>query len=157
MIKDSAQRKYYRENREKLIVSASIRNKQAAKERKAAGMCVRCGNTPAIEGQVRCGCCSRALNDEGKARRLRQKALCYDHYGRICKCCGESQERFLTLDHVNNDGNIHRQTLSGGDKLYQWAIKEAFPESLQTLCWNCQMGKMFNGGVCPHATSKVGA
>src|SRR5216683_833717 len=25
-----------------------------------------------------------------------------------CACCGETQYEFLALDHVNNDGSIHR-------------------------------------------------
>ncbi len=37
------------------------------------------------------------------------------------------------------------------------------PEGFQVLCWNCNLGKYYNGGVCPHrgavdttATRRVG-
>lgn len=81
------------------------------------------------------------------------RTLVLDYYGAICACCGEKEERFLTVDHVNNDGYKHRKRNGdriGGTTLYLFAVKNGFPASLQILCWNCNCGKRMNGGVCPH-------
>ena len=88
-----------------------------------------------------------------KERYLERKKLVYDHYGAMCKCCGEKNIMFLTVDHVNNDGNLSK-TKKGyrrcGIYLYDLIINEAFPESYQLLCYNCNCGKHRNNGICPH-------
>lgn len=67
-----------------------------------------------------------------------------------CACCGESDHRFLTLDHVGNDGNRHRREYAC-HQIYRQARKEGYPPGrYQVLCFNCNMGKSVNGGVCPH-------
>ena len=73
------------------------------------------------------------------------KEKCFSHYGRVCKCCNvEFDENFLTLD--SNDTRNTREEI----ELYLWAIRNKFPESLETHCWNCSLGKEMNGGCCPH-------
>lgn len=75
----------------------------------------------------------------------------FEHYGNKCACCGETQAKFLTLDHVNNDGYLDRgKHTRGGHGLYRQVIRAGFPETFQILCWNCNLGKHYNGGVCPH-------
>jgi hypothetical protein len=32
--------------------------------------------------------------------------------------------------------------------------KHNFPGGHQILCWNCQQGKRFNNGICPHQLNK---
>lgn len=74
-------------------------------------------------------------------------------YGGKCNCCGESNVNFLTIDHINNDGYIHRKELekTDGGGFYYWLRKNNFPtDNFQILCYNCNMGKYANGGVCPH-------
>jgi hypothetical protein len=70
----------------------------------------------------------------------------FNIYGNICRCCGETNRRFLTLDHINNDGYLspHRQ--------YEItkAIKFVDKTRYQTLCYNCNCGKRVNNGICPH-------
>lgn len=81
------------------------------------------------------------------------KSQVMDAYGNRCACCGETQPLFLTVDHVENDGAEHRAGLGhgqGGDRIYKWLIREGFPSGFQILCWNCNVGKHLNGGVCPH-------
>ncbi len=69
-----------------------------------------------------------------------------------CICCGEKTIEFLTLDHVNSDGNLHRKEMGiGGDRIYRWAKKHDYPLSLQILCRNCNWAKHAYG-VCPHQT-----
>ena len=72
--------------------------------------------------------------------------------GPICKCCGETTLQFLTLDHVNNDGNKHRRTNGRAYPSYSNLKTLGFPQDppLQVLCYNCNNGKRVNGGVCPH-------
>jgi len=68
-----------------------------------------------------------------------------------CKCCNESEYKFLTIDHINNDGNIHRKEfkINSGNKLISWIIKNNFPDIFQILCFNCNLSKgLF--GKCPH-------
>lgn len=84
-----------------------------------------------------------------KHTRDKQRIKVYEAYGNVCKCCGESNYMFLTIDHVNNDGHIERKQYSQGG-LYSRIIQENFPERYQLLCWNCNTGKRRNNGVCPH-------
>lgn len=68
----------------------------------------------------------------------------------ICNCCGEKDPRFLTLDHVNNDGNEHRKLLKE-HQIIREAKNEGWPKNkYQCLCFNCNSGRASNGGVCPH-------
>jgi predicted restriction endonuclease len=79
--------------------------------------------------------------------KLRLEVL--NHYGARCACCGESEIRFLTIDHVNNDGSEHRKTVKT-NAIYRWIKKNGYPRTLQVLCHNCNWGKRVNNGVCPH-------
>lgn len=86
----------------------------------------------------------------------RQRVL--QHYGGKCVCCCEADLRFLTLDHVNDDGSSHRKDITvvyGGYAIISWAIKNNFPPTLQVLCFNCNCGKQINGGVCPHKSEPL--
>jgi len=73
-------------------------------------------------------------------------------YGGKCACCGESIPEFLTIDHIANDGNKHREkdkTMQGGG-LYRWLKKNNYPkDNYQLLCCNCNFAKGHFGG-CPH-------
>ncbi len=84
---------------------------------------------------------------------LRNAAL--DVYGRSCACCGEKEEAFLTLDHVNNDGAAHRRSLkTKGSHVFKWLRDNQYPEGFQILCSNCNLGRFKNGGICPHKACK---
>ena len=39
-----------------------------------------------------------------KRARDKLRALVIEHYGDRCSCCGESEIKFLAIDHINNDG-----------------------------------------------------
>lgn len=99
--------------------------------------------------------CSR--NSESlKKYGLRVKLEAFDAYGgRACVCCGESEVKFLSLDHVNNDGNVHRATTKRRGVRYPYLKKMGWPNDppLQVLCMNCNWGKRINGGICPHKDS----
>lgn len=93
------------------------------------------------------------INAGNMARRLVVRDEVYNAYGGyICKCCGETERLFLSIDHINNDGAEHRrrEKLQTGEQLYRWLKRNGYPDGFQVLCMNCQWGKRNNGGVCPH-------
>lgn len=86
------------------------------------------------------------------AQRESDRNAIYKAYGNICACCGETNPKFFTIDHVNNDGHIERKSgkYSSGSMFYRQIIKSNFPSNYQILCYNCNMGRARNGGICPH-------
>lgn len=126
---------------------AAGKAKFAAKyaDRKARGACIACGK-PAKPGGASCDACL-----ERQARRHHgARAACFDHYGRRCNCCGESEPLFLCFDHVQNDGFAHRKDDRRASNIAMWLKARNMPDGFQTLCFNCNQGKRLNGGVCPH-------
>lgn len=73
-------------------------------------------------------------------------------YGPQCNCCGEMEEAFLQVDHVNDDGNLHRNIVNPSD-LYRWLSRNNFPAGFQILCANCNHAKAVRG-QCPHTLSR---
>ena len=80
-------------------------------------------------------------------QRIRSEVL--TAYGGRCACCGESEHRFLAIDHVNGGGTKHRKILGGGTMLYRWLKKQGFPVGFQLLCHNCNSAKAYYS-ACPH-------
>lgn len=69
-------------------------------------------------------------------------------YGNKCVCCKETQNEFLSIDHINNDGNLHRNKLKRN--IYYWLRDNNYPkDNFQILCHNCNSAKGFYG-ICPH-------
>lgn len=93
----------------------------------------------------------RALRGQRNCHRKLKNAAYAAYGGFQCACCGETEEGFLSIDHVNNDGAHHRKNVSHR-KLPKWLKKNGYPEGFQILCMNCNFGKARNGGVCPHQT-----
>ena len=85
---------------------------------------------------------------------LRKEML--NAYGPVCACCGETEERFLELDHIFNDGYQQRMIHKNG-RCEMLALKRAgWPkERHQVLCANCNSGKARNGGICPHKVKNI--
>ena len=73
-------------------------------------------------------------------------------YGPSCLCCGERNRRFLTIDHVNGDGKIGRRRKRSHDLmlLRKLAKHGQVDPEFQILCYNCNIGKYLNKGICPH-------
>ena len=74
-------------------------------------------------------------------------------YGDCCACCGEVNKGFLSIDHVNGGGRAHRRAVGGTLQVLREIAKAGFPPDYQLLCFNCNLGRQYNGGECPH---KVG-
>ena len=83
--------------------------------------------------------------------RIKLEAL-QTYGGAYCHCCGENNVQFLTLDHINNDGNKHRRKGGRWYPSYSNLRAAGYPNEppLQVLCYNCNNGKRVNGGICPH-------
>ena len=76
------------------------------------------------------------------------------HYG-SCYCCGENRIEFLTLDHIDGGGSVHRKEVNHtGSRYYVWVRNNNYPEGLRTACMNCNMGTRFNK-VCPHKMEDI--
>ena len=88
-----------------------------------------------------------------RSRMAEMQCAIYDHYGRSCACCGYDDVRFLTIDHVNNDGNVRRKEGYGQFSEYM-RITKTFPDDIQILCMNCNFAKARFGGVCPHEADR---
>lgn len=139
--------------------------KKLRKKRKEDEVCILCGKK-SVKNVVHCNSCRRRIDDwkTEKGReynraasrksnlRLREETL--NAYGGACKCCGETEGVFLTIDHIDNNGANHRRELKGRNygcgstNVYRWLRKNGFPDGFQILCWNCNWAKSHGG--CPH-------
>ena len=147
---------------------------------KEAGLCPRCGKVPPEEGFAACRPCRgwfkmyrsgsgtyaerharwnrewSRRNPDKKARtdkklRDKWKVETIAHYGGACVCCGEINLKFLTLDHIYGKGKTHRKDY-GGSYFYCKMRTLGYPEGVvQVMCFNCNLGRAINGGICPHA------
>lgn len=93
-----------------------------------------------------------AMRAYTKERRRQIRLEVFQAYGgQVCACCGETEEAFLTIDHVDGGGNQHRKGLRnrGGSNFYEWLRKNGFPPGYQVLCMNCNFAKG-QLGYCPH-------
>lgn len=136
-------------------------------KRKLKNLCTLCGLRKPYKDFVHCRKCKKKLAEwqqdnresnrtAGKRWRDRLRAEVIQTYGGICKCCGEDEPIFLTIDHINNDGADHRRALVGRNQgggswnTYIWLKKNNFPSGFQVLCWNCNWAKSHGG--CPHGS-----
>lgn len=82
--------------------------------------------------------------------KLRHEAI-MAYGGYRCTCCGETEPKFLALDHVFNDGSKHRKEIKNrGSGIFKWLKDHNYPGGFQILCMNCNHGKSLNNGICPH-------
>lgn len=150
--------------REKDKISQKARTDFRRKE----SLCISCGNPGLVPDRTQClRCANRAkfYNDRNKAA---IKLATFNAYGGpICKCCGENLLMLLTIDHINENGAAHRREIFGnpdsrkgrgtGGNMYVWLRARGYPEGYQVLCFNCNVGKHLNKGICPHQTHSASA
>lgn len=85
-------------------------------------------------------------------RKLKQQVI--DGYGGKCVCCGETEIVFLTLEHLQGDGEKHRGGRNSGSYgAYRDVIKRGFPPECTILCMNCNYAKR-GDKQCPHTKKK---
>lgn len=138
------------------------------RQREEAGLCVYCGESPPLRLKKGCSGCLRKkvevtvafsrknLDTHAKRRRILRKEV-IDKYGGSCVCCGEKETLFLTIDHRNGDGSLERAGLltatgsrPSSTSFYLLLRRSEKREDLQVLCFNCNLGRSHNNGVCPH-------
>lgn len=122
--------------------------KQRAIKLKRKGICVRCAKEPTIGNGVLCKSC----NEKHVSFRRNQRKRVIEYYGGKCVCCGETNIKFLTLDHTNGDGFMDRK-LMRGQHIEAWVERNEYPEGFQILCYNCNCGRQYNTdnpGICTH-------
>lgn len=130
------QREYRKENRDKLIQKERKRYARRRKDKQW------------VESE----------RERGKQYWQKLRLEVMEAYGgAVCACCGETEPKFLTIDHVNNDGAEHRRSFGyeengkgASTRTLSWLKSNNYPEGFQVLCMNCNMGKARNGGICPH-------
>jgi hypothetical protein len=136
------------------------RSKANRERARANHLCLSCYQPLGDRPNKYCEKCAAVATQAQKERRLRHLEACLAAYGgKICACCGETEPMFLTLDHIENNGSRHRRSLFGnkncGSSAFYFAlVKAGFPPGLQVLCWNCNLGRNRNGGICPHKESQ---
>lgn len=80
------------------------------------------------------------------------KAAAFQAYGGpICVCCNETHVQFLSMDHINGGGNVHRRKIGlKASHPYKWLKDNGYPLGFRVLCMNCN----FSIGLlkyCPHS------
>jgi hypothetical protein len=146
-------RAYYRANKERILRrNREWDNANKAKVAKCHSQWRRANKAKVRESERRYHQKNaQKRNELNRVWRAALKAEIILAYGGKCRCCGESEPKFLTVDHTENDGHKHRlQIGNGGMTTYRWLRKNGFPKKgFQLLCFNCNLAKSFFG-ACPH-------
>ena len=109
--------------------------------------------------QTRCRICRNTANtayyhankNTILAKLVDKKLRMVEAYGGRCACpgCDVTEPAFLTLDHIDGKGAMHRRNHPGQRQIYNWVEKHGYPNGFQLLCANCHLAKSYRGG-CPH-------
>jgi hypothetical protein len=100
-----------------------------------------------------------------RERHFKDKVAAFEAYGGpVCKCCGETELEFLSIDHINGDGAAHRKEMAKnsnssphaycGYHLHTWLRLNNYPPGFQVLCMNCNFAKG-HFGECPHQRQRL--
>jgi len=130
------QSKYYKENRDKFLAYRQGHKEQILRQHKEYYK----------KNKVKI-----IRNARLHQRKIRLEVL--THYGGDppkCAHCGIKDIRVLTIDHIKGFKNSldyepkeKSQDRKTGNDLYNWLIKNDFPEGYQVLCWNCNYLKLY--------------
>ena len=95
--------------------------------------------------------CSEDCRPTSKEYRAKIRAEFIEAYGGKCQCCGESEPKFLELDHSDNSGAMHRKvTGTRGWRMYQLLKDAGGPKDrYRLLCSNCNLCRA-RFGRCAH-------
>ena len=86
-----------------------------------------------------------------RRNRIAKRIAVLTHYSNgipKCACCGETEVKFLAIDHMNGNGSSHRKTVPVA-ALPRWLQANNYPSGFQVLCHNCNCAKGYYG-MCPH-------
>lgn len=93
---------------------------------------------------------------QSKERYHKLRAAALQAYGGSvpkCICCGESENGFLAIDHIDGGGNQHRKEIKARS-IFHWLSKNNYPCGFRILCHNCNMAIAFYGR-CPHERTEL--
>lgn len=125
-------------------------NRRVTEERKSKGLCIRCGKIPHLKNQSRCEKCQQISTEVVRKSKAKLRDQVFTAYGGyVCKCCGETGRRFLSIDHIDESGSEHRKIVDAAT-FYSWLRRNKYPKGFQVLCHNCNFAKGLCGGICPH-------
>ena len=91
----------------------------------------------------------KLLSEQGR----KDKREFVDAYGGCCYCCGETEIAFLTVEHLRDDGHLHRKKIAnsktnpgGGAIVINHLKKQGWPKDkgITVACNNCNMGREAN-------------
>lgn len=111
-------------------------------------VCRTCGEDRPSEFRIKnpgykCRACWRTHARE-RMRSLRTEMLAA--YGGKCDCCGESNPKFLSLDHTFGDGASERKLFGGTTRLVIYLKSKGWPTTgYRLLCYNCNCSRGFYG------------
>ncbi len=134
-------------------------SRRRREKRKREGRCALCGTPLESKRWVHCDVCRKKVNERSNKWYHGRKLGVFKHYSNnekpSCDCCGESEIKFLCLDHIGGGGSAHRRELNGnGRAIYGWIIKNNFPDGFRVLCANCNQAYGYYG-TCPHQENKI--
>jgi len=96
----------------------------------------------------------KKLDNKKYYRKLKETIIAHYSKGSMrCKKCGELRLYALQIDHINNNGAVHRRQVVHGH-IYEWLIRNNFPKGYQVLCANCNWMK--RNKVCCKYRKKTG-
>ena len=83
------------------------------------------------------------IKEKAYNKKRRQQKL--NFFVKRCVCCGETDERYLEIDHVHNDG--YKETTKNGSRTSA-SLKQIKEDTsrFQILCSNCNRAKHQNDG-----------
>jgi hypothetical protein len=111
--------------------------------------CKKCGSAYNMRKYWELPVEKRKKSPEAHQKRLRDaRQAVFTHYGGRCECCKEENWKFLTVDHITPIGK--KRDEAGHRRILFWLVRNNFPTGYRLLCWNCNVGRYHNGGVCPH-------
>ena len=77
------------------------------------------------------------MQNNNNYNRLRKEVISYYSDKKMyCAKCKIDDLEVLTIDHINNEGSVHRKNMKSSS-IYAWLKKSNFPDGFQVLCHNC--------------------
>jgi len=122
-------------------------------EQQHSGLC-KCSK-PAVVGRTSCLDCLERDRIQSRDHKLLMRKTVLDYLGCKCAYCGIDEQMFLTIDHVNGGGKVHRRESKDPNicsVLYRQLKREGnLSEGFQILCWNCNSAKHIHGELAVRA------
>jgi len=108
-------------------------------------LCFNCNFSAGKNNNIKNECIHKYRRDIENTIRIKTKTKVLNHYTKNnieCSKCGEKEIDFMTMEHINGGGNKHRIKLNGIN-LYDWLIKNNYPDGFDVLCVNCNQNNKY--------------